>query len=83
MHWFEISKYVSWKIWIWHPLFSYCTRISIVSILKKIEVKLDLSTDIDILVTAEKEIRGGIRHAIIRIEKANDKYMKYFDRNTE
>ena len=27
-------------------------------------------------------MRGGIRHAITWIAKANDKYMKNFDKNT-
>ena len=32
--------------------------------LKKSKVKLDLSTDIDILLMVQKSIRGGICHAI-------------------
>ena len=32
--------------------------------LKKSKVKLDLSTDINILLMAQKDIRGGICHAI-------------------
>ena len=32
--------------------------------LKKTEVKLELSTDLDILLMVEREIRGGICHAI-------------------
>ena len=31
----------------------------------------------------EKGFRGGICHAIHRYEKANNKYMKNFDKNTE
>ena len=34
------------------------------STLKKTEVKLELSTDMDMLLMVEKEIRGGICHAI-------------------
>ena len=31
----------------------------------------------------EKDIRGGICHAIQRYEKANKKYMKNYDKNNE
>ena len=51
--------------------------------LKKTEVKLELFTDIDILLMVEKSIRGGICHAVDRYAKANDKYMKDYDRNKE
>ena len=51
--------------------------------LKKIQVKLDLLTDIDMLLMAEKIIRGGICHAIHRYMKSNNKYMKNYDKNKE
>ena len=51
--------------------------------LKKIKVKLDLLTDIDMLKIDEKGIRGGICHLIYRYAKANDKYMKGYDKNKE
>ena len=44
--------------------------------LKKTKVKLDLITDINMLLIAEKEIRGGICHSIYRYAKPNNKYMK-------
>ena len=47
--------------------------------LKKREVKLELLTDVDMLLMVEKGIRGGICHAIHRYEKANNKYMKNYD----
>ena len=50
---------------------------------KKTEVKLELLTDIDMLLMAEKEIREGICHAIHRYAKANNKYMKDYDQNKE
>ena len=40
--------------------------------LKKTKVKLELSTDIDMLIMVEKGIRGGICHAIHRYAKANN-----------
>ena len=39
--------------------------------LKKTEVKLELLTDVDMLLMVEKGIRGGICHAIYRYAKAN------------
>ena len=44
--------------------------------LKKAKVKLDLLTNIDMLLMVEKGIRGGICHSVYRYVKANKKYMK-------
>ena len=51
--------------------------------LKKTKVKLDLLTDIDMLLMVEKGIRGGICHSIYWYAKANNKYMKDYDKNKE
>ena len=51
--------------------------------LKKTEVKLELLTDVDMLLMVEKGIRGGICHAIYRYSKANNKYMKNYDKYKE
>ena len=51
--------------------------------LKKTGTKLDLLTDFDMLLMVEKGIRGGICHAIHRYAKANNKYMKHYDKNKE
>ena len=51
--------------------------------LKKIRVRLNLLTDIDMLLMVEKRIGGGIRHAIHRYAKANNNYMKNYDKNIE
>ena len=51
--------------------------------LKKTEVKLELLTDVDMLLMVEKRIRGGICHAIYRYAKANNKYMKNYGKNEE
>ena len=44
--------------------------------LKKTKVKLDLLTDIVMLLIVEKDVRGGICHSIYRYTKTDDKYMK-------
>ena len=46
-------------------------------------VKLDLLTDINMLLIAEKGIRGGIYHSIYQYAKANNKYVKDCDKNKE
>ena len=51
--------------------------------LKKIDVELELLTDYDMLLMVEEGIRGGICHSIHRYAKANDKYMKDFNKNIE
>ena len=51
--------------------------------LKKTEVKLELLTDVDMLLTVEKGIRGGICHAIYRYAKANNNYMKNYNKDKE
>ena len=43
-------------------------------------LKLDLLTDIGLLLMVEKGIRGRICHSIYRYAKANNKYMKNYDK---
>ena len=47
---------------------------------KKNKVKLDLLTDIDILLVVEKGIRGGICHLFHPYAEANNKNMKDYDK---
>ena len=49
--------------------------------LKKTKVKLDILTDINIILMVEKGIRGEICHAIYRYAKTNNKYMKDYNKN--
>ena len=51
--------------------------------LRKTEVELELLTDPDILLMVENGIRGGICHAIHRYAKANNKYMKDYNKHEE
>ena len=50
---------------------------------KKTRVKLGLLTDIDMLLIVEKGNRGGICHSIHKYAKANNKYMKKYDKDKE
>ena len=50
---------------------------------KKNKSKLGLSTDIDMLLMIEKWITVGICLAIHQYRKANNKYMKAYDKNKE
>ena len=51
--------------------------------LKKTKVKLELLTDVDMLLMVEKGIRGGISDAIYYNEEANNKYVKNYNKDEE
>ena len=54
------------------------------SLLKKTKVELELLTNTDMLLMVEKGIRGGMCQAIHKYAaKANNKYMKNYDKNIE
>ena len=58
-------------------------RLAWQAALKKTKVKLDLLTDINMLLMVEKGIRRGICHSVYRYAKANNKCMKDYDKNKE
>ena len=45
--------------------------------------KIELLINADMLLIVEKGIRAGICHAIHRCAKANNNYMKNYDKNKE
>ena len=53
------------------------------SMFKKTKVKLELLTGIDMLLMVEKGTRGEICQAIHRYGKANNRYMKNYNKNIE
>ena len=50
---------------------------------KKTEIRLELLTDIDMTFMLEKRIRRRMCHATNRYTKANNKYMKNYNKNKE
>ena len=51
--------------------------------LKQSGIKLELISDIDMFLMLEERIGGGICHSVFRYAKANNKYMKDYDKNKE
>ena len=51
--------------------------------LKKTGVKLELLTDYNMLFMVEEGIRGGMCQAVYKYAKANNKYMKNYNKNIE
>ena len=73
-----------WNIKTWSCKFFFSTWISMARSLKNTKAKLDLLTDIDILLMVEKlseEVKSY--HAICQYAKAHNKYIKDYDENKE
>ena len=74
-----VLKYMNLNL----QIFSAAPELAWQAALKEAKLKLDLLTDIDMLSTVEKGIRGGIFHSLYQYAKANYKYMKGYDKNKE
>ena len=53
------------------------------SVLKKTNVNLGLLTDVDMLLMIEAGIRDGMFQSVHRYAKANNKYVKNYDKTVE
>ena len=81
---FESFRNMCFKIYELDPAkFVSAPALAWQAALKKTKVKLDLLTDIDMLLMVEKSIRGGICHSVCRCAKTNNKYMKDYYKNKE
>ena len=81
---FENFRNLCIKVYELDPAhFLSALRLAWQACLKKTEVKLKLLTDVDMLLIVEKGIRGGICPAINRYAKANNKYLKDYNKDEE
>ena len=81
---FENFRNICIKIYELDPVKVFSApRLAWQAALKKTKVKLDLLTDVDMLLTVEKGMRGVICHSIYQYAKANNKYMKNYNQNKE
>ena len=53
------------------------------SFLEKTKIKLVLLTDIDTLLMVQEGLTWEIYYSIYRYAKANNKYIKYYDKNKQ
>ena len=80
---FENFRNMSIKVYDLDPAhFLSAPGIAWQACLKKTEVRLELLTDVDMLLMVENGIRG-ICHAIYRYAKANNKCMKNYNKDKE
>ena len=81
---FEMFRNMCLKIYEFDPVyFVSAPGLSKQACLKNTDVKLELLTDFDMLLMIEKGIRGGICQVTYRYAKANNKYMKNYNKNIE
>ena len=70
-----------WNIWIWSCSFLYAPGLAWHACFNKTGIKLELLTDIDMLLIVEKGIKGGMCHEGQRYVEANNYYMKDYNKN--
>ena len=77
---FEQFRNLSLKEYELHLAY-FCTTpgLAIEACLKMTDIKIELLTDIDMVLMFEKGLRGGISQAIHRYATANNKYMPNYD----
>ena len=81
---FENFRNMCLKVYELDPAhFLSLLRLAWQACLKKTKIKLELLTDYDMLLMVEEGIRGGICHSIHRHAKANNKYMKNYNKSEE
>ena len=81
---FENFRNMCLKIYELDPVyFVSASGLSWQACLKRTGVELELLTDYDMLLMFEKSIRGVICQATYRYAKANNKYMKNYNKNIE
>ena len=81
---FENFRDMCIKVYELHPAhFLSLPGLALQVCLKKTNIELELLTDYDMLLIAEEGIRGGICHSIHRYAKANNKYMKNYNKDEE
>ena len=66
-----------------HALFLTALGLAWKAILKNSNLKLDLLTDIEMLLMVEKGMEGGICQAVHQYAKANKKNIKDYEENKE
>ena len=81
---FEIFRNMLIKVYELDPAhFLSAPGLARQACLKKTEKELELITDPDMLLMVEKGIRRAICHVILRYAKANNKYMKDYNKDEE
>ena len=81
---FENFRNMCIKVYELDPAhFLTAPELALQACLKKTGVELELLTDANMLLMVEEGIRGGMCHAIHRYAKANNKYMKNYDKDEE
>ena len=81
---FEKSRQKCIEVYGLDPSYFYsATGLAWQACLKKADVKLELLTDCQILLMVEEGIRGGMCQSTHRYDKANNKFMKNYDKKIE